>query len=209
MKTKTAWFIAIVMVIAMFATACGTPGNTTPAAQTIQEQGEEVAANREGFSPVNDVEGNNYYDRLKIADDPTTILWCTSAFPIPSSPLFTVPHVGKLTSGSKRPYETSQVYHDTENSIGDWYSPEVAGPDGMFGSSAEYRYGFTPGGFYSEYTGLHTYCTDKPTIWQRDNTAIVLETDPVLLAAHTAARKALAEGNPESAFEILAEAINE
>src|SRR3989344_3363645 len=84
------------------------------------------AQNAEYYIQVNGLERKNYNWRQEIADDPTTILWCTSAFPVPSSPFITVPIMGKLTSGAKRPYSTDP------------------GPGGMYGSSGEYRYGFGP-----------------------------------------------------------------
>lgn len=139
----------------------------------------------------NDVEFGNYNERQQIADDPTTILWCTSAFPIPSSPLFTVPVVGKLTSGGKRPFN---------------YEP---GPDGMYGSSGEYRYGFTPAGMYVDFYNLSTFCTDEPTVWQRENTDVVLKLDASLGASHDRAREALDQGNLEEADRILEEAISD
>lgn len=133
------------------------------------------------YQPKNNTELNNYNARQKIADDPSTILWCTSAFPIPSSPLFTVPILGKLTSGSKRPFSTSIVNKGSSDGS---YSPEIPGPDGMYGASDAYRYGFTPGGVYAEFSGaMETYCTTQPTVWQRQSTTIVLSPDQRLLAA--------------------------
>lgn len=139
----------------------------------------------------NDVEYNNYDARQRIADDPTTILWCTAAFPVPGSPLFTVPVVGKLTSGSKRPYP----------------SPDAIGPDGMYGGSVAYRYGFTPEGVYVDYTDMATYCTTQPTVWQKESTDLVLKIDDALAAAQVEARKALANGDAAGAQQILEDAI--
>ena len=149
-----------------------------------------LAQNRSGIYVMkNDVEFKNYNERQKIADDPNTILWCTFAFPMPSSPLVTVPVVGKLTSGGKRPFDTEP------------------GPDGMYGSSGEYRYGFGPDGVYSDFYDLATYCTNKPMIWQREKTDIVMGTDLPLLAAQQKAQEALKNGNKQQAEQILAEAI--
>src|SRR4051812_10391227 len=91
-------------------------------------QAQEKALNRSAYIPKNEIEFKNYDSRNRIADDPTTIMWCTSSFPIPSSPLFTVPVVGKVTSGSKRTFDSDP------------------GPDGMYGTSGQYNYGFTPSG---------------------------------------------------------------
>src|SRR3989344_2970871 len=149
--------------------ACGMPNDGTPQAQAQTEAIRKAQANKP-YVPENDLEIGNYNRRQRKADDPTTIMWCTSAFPIPSSPLFTVPVVGKLTSGNKRPYPTEQV----RAGDGVNYFPELPGPDGMYGSSMDYRYGFTPIGMYVDWTGMPLFCTEEPTIWQREQTAIVM-----------------------------------
>ncbi len=143
------------------------------------------------FIPKNDLDFHNYNRRQKIADDPTVILWCTSAFPIPSSPLFTVPIVGKLTSGGKRPF------------------PNDPGPDGMYGSSGEYRYGFTPSGMYGDWYGMPTFCTTEPMVWQREQTVIVMQEDPLLMSAQEKAREFLKAGQADKANDVLEEAIKQ
>lgn len=200
-------------VIALTATACG-DGIAPPAAQepTAEERAAVIAAERDVFTPQNDVEGDNYSRRQEIADDPTTILWCTSAFPIPSSPMFTVPIVGKLTSSNKRPFSTSVVEivnGDPFGTVDHSYSPEVPGPDGFFGSSSEFRYGFTPEGAYVDFTGLETLCTTEPLVWQREQTDIALSIDEELASAQAAAQELLAAGDTEGAADILAEAIGD
>ncbi len=140
----------------------------------------------------NDVEFNNYNRRQVLADDPTSILWCTSAFPVPGSPMFTIPIVGKLTSGSKRPFPISDAR---------------PGPDGMYGSSGEYRYGFTTSGMYADWYNMQTFCTTEPTVWQRQSTTLVMQADPELLRVQTAARAALARGNTAEANRILSAGI--
>ncbi|MCR4312597.1 MAG: hypothetical protein NUV56_04935 [Candidatus Uhrbacteria bacterium] len=155
----------------------------------VQRRAQDVAA----YVPANGIEMSNYNRRGKIADDPTTILWCTSAFPIPSSPLFTVPVIGKLTSGGKRPFQ------------GD--SDGTMDPNGMYGSSGDYRYGFTPAGQYADWYGIATFCTTEPMIWQRQNTEMVMATDPKLMAAHEEARRLLAANKPEEASAVIEKAI--
>ena len=147
------------------------------------------ASNRSAFIPQNDIEFKNYDRRQRMADDPTTIMWCTAAFPIPSSPLFTVPIVGKTTSGSKRTFETDP------------------GPDGMYGSSSEYDYGFSPTGTYAEWRKMAQFCTNEPLVWQRQNTTMAMQVDPELEAANVAAREALKKGNDPDALKILSDAI--
>lgn len=152
-------------------------------------QAQENAEDRNYYVMKNDVEYANYDKRLRLADDPTTILWCTSAFANPSSPMFTVAIVGKLTSGGKRPFTTEP------------------GPDGMYGTSGEYRYGFTPAGVYNDFYNLSTFCTTEPMVWQRESTTVVLATDPELLAAQDEAKKLIAAGKPEEAQAVLEEAL--
>lgn len=158
-----------------------------------QDKAQQTAAtkawNREYFIPVNDVEYKNYERRQKLADDPSAIIWCTSAFPIPSSPLFTVPIVGKITSGSKRPFNNDP------------------GPDSMYGSSGEYRYGFTPAGMYADWTNMPVFCTQEPTVWQREQSTIVMMEDPQLATANRAAKEALKAGKTDEAYQILSKAI--
>jgi hypothetical protein len=169
--------------VALALTGCTAQDNASQAAT-------DLAANRTDiYIMKNDVEFKNYNKRQQIADDPTTILWCTFAFPIPSSPLVTVAVVGKLTSGGKRPFDTQP------------------GPDGMYGTSGEYRYGFAPGDVYSDFYGLPTYCTNKPMIWQRQDTKIVMGADPVLMDAQNRAQAAMKSGNTTEANRILSEAI--
>ena len=150
----------------------------------------DKAAMHSAYIPVNDVELKNYDKRQKRADDPTTILWCT-AFPAGYKP-FTVPIVGKTTSGGKRPFG------------------DDPGPDGMYGKGTDYDYGFGPTDTYAEWRGMFPqFCTDAPMIFQREQTNLVMSTDPKLMAAQNAARAALKANKPEEALKILAEAIGE
>jgi len=177
--------------IALVVLLAGCQGDTATPSQNAQQAAQDKANSHNPYIPVNDVEFNNYNQRMKISDDPTTILWCTSSWNIPSSPLFTIPVVGKLTSANKRPYSTSQVKNTYQDSA--TYSPELPGPDGMFGTSADYRYGFTPAGVYVDFYNMATFCTTEPTVWQRQNTTIVLGQDNGLTIAQQAAQAKLAE----------------
>lgn len=147
---------------------------------------------RKVFIPVNDVEFQAYNKRQARADDPTAIMWCTTAFPIPSSPIFTVPIVGKLVSGDKKPLPTDA---------------NTPGPDGMYGHSNPYEYGFSPTDSYWDFRNMSMVCTDTPTVWQRQETKIAMPNDPQLMSAHMAARAALKANKPEEANRILSEAI--
>lgn len=158
-----------------------------------QQQAQNLSDTHNAYVMKNDVEFKNYNKREIISDDPTTILWCTAAFPIPGSPLFTIPIVGKLTSSNKRPYPDSTGQ---------------PGPDGMFGSSSEYRYGFTPAGVYVDFTGLSTFCSTEPTIWQTQSTKIIMGVDNTLQAAEAKAQQQLAAGDTAGANKTLQDAIN-
>jgi hypothetical protein len=175
-------FIALLAVIGVTLLAGCFETNNGGGNNAAQQAALDKAAHNQVYQQKNAVELNNYNARQKIADDPTTILWCTGAFPIPSSPLFTVPILGKLTSASKRPFSTSQVVFTDSTNLN--YSPELPGPDGMYGPSDTYRYGFTPGGVYVEFSGsMETFCTTQATVWQRQNTTIVVATDDKLTKA--------------------------
>lgn len=199
-RTKTgSVFLFIVLFLALIAFGCD---DTATQSEKSQLEAIQKSQNRKAYVQQNDIEFKNYDRRQKLADDPTAILWCTSAFPIPSSPLFTVPIVGKLTSGSKRPFPTEQNVNTTSS-----YYPELPGPDGMYGSSGEYRYGFTPSGIYADWYGMPCFCTTEPMIWQKEKTEIVMQTDPALLEAHEAAKKFLNNGDSKQAYATLEEAI--
>lgn len=154
---------------------------------TQQDQAVQRANARQNYTPKNDVEGRNYNARQKLADDPTSIIWC-SVYPSNQTVKpYTVPIVGKLTSGNKRPYSTSQV---SGNSV--TYSPELPGPDGFYGTSGEYRYGFDPSGVYYDFYNVETVCTSAPTLIQRNTTTIAVTAAPgSLTAADTRAEAAL------------------
>lgn len=133
--------------------------------------GKDITAGRNIYVPKNDVEGKNYNARLRIADSPATLIWC-SVYPTnPNVKPFTVPIAGKLTSSGKRPEPTSQSYVGSEATR---YNPELPDAQGMYGSSDEYRYGFDPAGNYHDFYGLEVYCTTVPTVIQKNTTEIAI-----------------------------------
>lgn len=162
------------------------------------------------YQSTHNVEFRNYNLRQKVSDDPSTILWCTFFPPgvqgatNGSTPgqTFTVPIAGKLTSSAKRPY--SGTYTSDNGTPG----TEVPGPDHMFGSSAEYRYGFDPTlGIYYEFTGLSSFCTTEPTVWQ-SHTTIIADTSKTLASLTRAAEAALRAGDAKKAAQLLKQADN-
>lgn len=194
------YLIAFLVILALFCSCDNSPTES----QKAQNEAINKASKRSAYVQKNDIEFKNYDRRQRLADDPSAILWCTSAFPIPSSPLFTVPIVGKLTSGGKRPFPTEQ---NISGGAG-YYYPELPGPDGMYGSSGEYRFGFTPAGVYADWYNMPCFCTTEPTIWQREKTEIVMQIDPELMDAHLKAKQALESGDPKKAQDILEQTIN-
>jgi hypothetical protein len=168
-----------------------------------QIQRREEIGRRDVYIPHNDVEFNNYNRRQRLADDPNTILWCTFFPPTMGQEPFTVPVVGKLTSGQKRPFPTEQEYNGTNNNYLFRYEPELVQPDGMFGSSGDYRYGFTPADMYVEFTDMSSFCTTEPTVWQRNETRIVVEVDLAWRNLNDQAREALQNNRPQEALRLL------
>lgn len=192
------FLMGVLFVLAVIVTACTT-------INPEQQAAINKALSRQVYGPTTDIEFNNYNDRNKLADDPSTIIWCTSAFSQPGAPMFTVPIHGKLTSGNKRPFPTSLATGSTQ---GGYDTTELPDAWGMYGTSGEYRYGFTPAHKYWDFYNMQTVCTDEPTIWQRTSTTIVLQTDPTLLAAQQKAQDLLKQGKNQEAEKVLQDAIN-
>jgi hypothetical protein len=153
-------YLATVAVLGLVAlSSCDTPQ------YNAQMEAQRRAENRAAYVPRNSLDFLNYDRRQRISDNPTTIVWCTMFPPTPGVRPITVPIVGKLTSGGKRPFASDP------------------GPDGMYGSSGEYRYGFTPDGNMADIFNMASLCTTEPTVWQRNSTEIVVTIDPGLAAA--------------------------
>jgi hypothetical protein len=174
----------------------------SPAATAAQNNSQKLQA--QVYQQHNNVEFQNYNERQKVSDDPVTILWCTAYPTNPNAKPLTFPIRGKLTSSNKRPYPTMIA---EAGGSGSTYTPEIPGPDSMYGASSEYRYGFTPDGVYVDFTGLETVCTTEPTVYQKQQTNIVLQTDKALVDASAQAKAALQAGNPAKATQILEQAI--
>lgn len=195
---------ALVVPAMLALSACGDePDNTGQSA--AMKAAQERAKNAQIYIPKNAVELANYNKRQEMADDPTTIIWCTSAFPVPGSPFITMPVVGKLTSGNKRPYPTAQTW--VGDTTGKAYYPELPGPDQMYGSSGEYRFGFSPAGIYVDFYQISTFCTSEPLVWQTQETKIVMQVDERLAAVQKEARKAMAAGRSSDGSRVTDAAL--
>ncbi len=136
---------------------------------------EQLAQSQDNFDSRTppDVSGDAEYQNYMRAqedvyDNPATILWCTASFNAATSPLFTVPIAGKLTSSSVS-YFPNQHLEDAD--MGEYYGQtlvESQSVDGMYhGSPGPYRYGFTPGGQYVDFTNMAVFCTTALTEFQR------------------------------------------
>lgn len=144
-----------------------------------QYKAQRRAAERAAYVPNISLDFLNYDKRQRRSDDPTTIVWCTVFPPTPGVRPMTFPIVGKLTSGGKRPFATDP------------------GPDGMYGSSGEYRYGFTPDDNMVDVYNIASVCTTEPTVWMKEKTDIVIHQDASLVRAQAAAKAAL-DKNPDN-----------
>lgn len=180
--------------LALLVAGCSSTNTVKPSAQ---DKAVDTARTRANYVPVNDLEGHNYNARMALADNPSTLIWC-SAFPAnPNVKPFTVPIVGKLTSGNKRPFPTAIVYTYNNGGV---YNPELPGSDGFYGTSGEYRYGFDPAGQYHDFYNLETYCTSEPTLIQKNTTDIAVTlSDPAAVKVAEAALAACRKADPDPA----------
>ena len=195
---------ACLLLAAMLVAGFGLTGCTEQSPAATQAQRKSDQLQQQVYQQHNNVEFQNYNQRQKISDDPATILWCTAYPTNPNAKPLTFPIRGKLTSSNKRPYPTEIAEAGGD---GTTYTPEVPGPDSMYGQSTEYRYGFTPAGDYVDFTGVETICSTQPTVYQKQQTDIVLQTDPALVSASAQAKAALQAGDPARATQILEQAI--
>jgi len=206
MRKMRKWFGLLFFVVVITASGCR-DRTTLPATQRqVQQQVQQRQATRDVYVPQHDVEFRNYNWRAEIADDPTTILWCTFFPPTVGQEPFTVPVIGKLSSSGKRPFPKLKAM--TGGSSAYTYTPEEIQPDGMYGNSSLYRYGYGPQGrnSYMDFTDMPSFCTALPTVWQQNETRVVIQQSSSLRALTEQARKALAEGRSDDALELLGQA---
>ncbi len=205
--------IGIALFICIFGVTiagCGSANTKSSARDTAQKTSDQLQS--EVYQTKHNIDFRNYNLRQKMSDDPSTIVWCTYFPPgvqgvtngSSGGQAFTVPVAGKLTSSNKRPFDTTK-YTDAGNYS--WYPHEQPGPDHMYGSSSEYRYGFDPTlTTYYDFTSLASFCTTEPTVWQTQQTKIVVQTDKTLSNLTAAAEKSIKAGNPKQALDLLKQA---
>ncbi|RLP73658.1 hypothetical protein D9V32_14095 [Mycetocola tolaasinivorans] len=173
------------------------------------DRGKQLAVSETQFNGrtapkvTGDAEYQNYIRAQEdVYDDPASIIWCTVYPASDSAPIFTVPIAGKLTSSSVSFFPGSRI-----EKFGSNYAPaavENQSVDGMYhGSPPPYRYGFTPGGQYVDFTDLPTFCTTALTEFQRQ-TLSVAQVAPAG-AATARAEELLKAGDQAGAQRVLDE----
>lgn len=190
--------MAVVCAATLLLTSCDFAGSTNKR-ETQLEQSQKGFDSRTPPKVTGETEYNNYIKAQEdVYDDPSTILWCTSSFPNPASPIFTVPIAGKLTSSSVS-YFPNQNYKSWGNGV----MIEAQSVDGMYhGSPIGYRYGFTPGNQYMDFTDMSMVCTTALTMFQRQTLSLSLP-DPEGLTVTDQAEKLLKAGDNAGAQKLL------
>ena len=192
-KTKMALAFAGIAVLAASTSGC-------TASESARQEVNHKANERAPYLPVNDVEFENYNKAQELFDDPNSIIWCTSTLPNDSSPIFTVPIRGKLTSSSTSYFRGTDSSGFEERSV-----------DGMYhGNPPAYRFGFTPTGDYISFEGMSAYCSSKMDSFQRQETYISVDPgSDAVTDAQKKAEEALKAGNADEAMRLLSEATKD
>lgn len=199
MSTLKRILVAILTTFTLVVMVAGCSSTPSSPAKEVNQQGREsVQKTNESLKPPvvkNFTEYKNYMAAQSLYDDPSSIIWCTTTWGNASAPLVTVPVAGKLTSSSVSLFPSQQTLIDGDTG-GRMYNPELPSVDGMFhGSPPAYRYGFTPGGQYVDFSGMPAFCTTALSKFQRQSTQVSLKIDPAMENAQKAAEKALATCN--------------
>lgn len=165
---SAAFPILVAVALAIIITILTGCGSNNPGAKQVPT-----------YQSQNFIERQIFNHRLEISDDPSTILFCTT-YPYDEPPR-TYIIAGKLVSGTKRP--------DSPNNGADngAIGTERADAQGMYGSSVPYRFGFTPGGVYIDFTDLATKCsTEAASTKQTSVGAVTVKNDALTESAHEA-----------------------
>lgn len=155
---------SMVMLIVFSALAgCSEPKNQESASGAKQVEPCIVPVNSQGRT----CEQQNIYDRIKVTNDPTKIMWI-HLVSLDGKIVSRMVVRGKTTSSSKRlePKRVvpAQVSHQFPVYNG-WYVDELLGPDGTYGDSDAYQFWFDPMGRYHQWGtagGLGYLMTDYP-----------------------------------------------
>ncbi len=151
----------------------------------------------------------NYNAAQRLYASRSTIIWCTTTWGNASAPLVTVPIAGKLTSSSVSIYPSTRDRAVGDGGGAEW-TPERRSVDGMYhGSPPPYRYGFTPGGQYVDFSGMEVFCTTALSKFQRQNTKVSISIDDEAKAADAKAQAALKRGDKAGAQAALEAALGD
>lgn len=163
---KLAAILAVACTAALLLTGC--EAVSAPQRSSQLEKSQAQFDTRTPPKVTGDAEYHNYMKAQEdVYDNPSTIIWCTASFPNTASPIFTVPIAGKLTSSSVS-YYPNKVQQFSSGGSFTW-DEEAQSVDGMYhGTPAPYRYGFTPGGQYTDFSGMALFCTTALTSFQRE-----------------------------------------
>lgn len=139
----------------------------------------KVRKEHPAFQAHNYIERQIFNHRLEISDDPSTVLFCTT-YPFDRPPKVNI-IAGKLVSGTKRP---DPAFFEAEHGS---TGTERQDAQGMYGASVPYRFGFTPGGQYVDFTDLPTECTTEAQSTKQTSVgAVVVKNEELTEAAHQA-----------------------
>lgn len=185
---------AIALVFGL--SACEEVVDETPQSEQVKQKAEKNRA----YLPKNNVELDNYNNAQKVYDAKDSIIWCTTTWGNANAPLVTIPIRGKLTSSSVSFFPGKEIRKfGTYDTV---LETEARSVDGMFhGSPPPYRYGFTPGGQYVDFSNMPTLCTTALTSFQRESTKVTVKFDSQSEQAQ--AEKALKGGDPKAAADAL------
>lgn len=195
---RVAGSVAILVTATLTLTACPSSSDHSNDGATA-DQVTQQKANSKFVAPdtSNHTDYHNYYKAQTLYNDPSTIIWCTTSWGTTNAPLITVPIAGKLTSSSVslRPSTQAKDFRGGDNGTLTYY-PELVSVDGMYhGSPPPYRYGFTPGGQYVDFSGMEVFCTTALTQFQKDRTEVDVNYDSTVSDAQIQAEADLAKCN--------------
>ena len=191
-------------IIAGIAGAIIVVGGVAACTESEQEKASnDKAEAAEAYIPTNDVELKNFNRAQELYDNPAAIQWCT-AFPSSNSaPIITTPVAGKLTT-------SSSSFFDPTRTDGNSNVRPARSVDSMYHGDSFYRYGFTPGGQYVDFSNsMELMCTTSLTEFQRQNTYVEGvgnngdATDVDVSARQAEAEEALKSGDEEGAVDSL------
>lgn len=169
MRNTKKMFAGVLMFCAIvLAMACDVVSNAPPksASGATVAPPVTVPKNSEGRT----VEQQNIYDRGKVTQDPTKVMWI-HLISLDGKILRRMPVRNKVTSSSKRLEPIQAVVASGEYRSGEYpfyngyLTPELIQPDGTYGSSDPYIYWFDPMGRYHQWGtagGLGYLETDYP-----------------------------------------------